>query len=156
MLHNYEVECFSSASYMKPKIHLDAVNTSATFNNDKQFKLKILQNEKKIPNKKYIHVSPNKEIYQLLHSYDEAKYQCNKTGFTALLELVKEIMNEKDPKKSIVLIDSLFNVKIEKILENNRDKFLVNELINMLEIFIKYSLRICGITLRIIWVYCIT
>lgn len=70
---------------MKPKIHLDAVNTSATFNNDKQFKLKILQNEKKIPNRKYIHVSPNKEIYQLLHSYDEAKYQCNKTGFTALL-----------------------------------------------------------------------
>lgn len=44
-------------------------------------------------------------------------------------------MNEKDPKKSIVLIDSLFNMKIEKILENNRDKFLVNELIEYVRDF---------------------
>lgn len=103
---DYECDIFASATYFKPLLYLEITDKRAsTFCSKEQFKFNIMINNDKIPNKSYIHVTPEKTLYDLIHTYDEAKYECNDIGFSGLLELLETMKDETDTANIIVFMD---------------------------------------------------
>lgn len=57
--HNYEINCYASASFYKPLLFLNLARKDISFNNT-QVKLNLSFKPKRVPNNKYIPITLNK------------------------------------------------------------------------------------------------